>query len=257
MNRSQYLALSKPIPARGLASAPAALRTLPTPGVTTDPVPTRARARTPLTDLFPTFDTISAYFTSIPVDGSFQTSAGSAGVFGLQSVTAGEGGVPQEFSVFGVEATLYSPDVGAAIGTLPLAWGAGDSPNLSRNCAIIVGINLPIQQGSWTAWVPPGVPGISTGSGSTLSGAQKTAKPFFYANFPPGSSSTLTNCRVLQKSRNWAPFVKRVTQGQRLDVGFVVGHGCVPAWSESNNLNGFADVQISIGLTENMGRWSE
>ncbi len=257
---SKQLALSMRAPHRGSNPFPVAPPRGISPGVAEGETSPRARSRSPLTDLFPTFATIHAGFTSIALDGTFTASAGHVGVYGLQSVTAGVD-IPQEFAVFSVNATLQSPDTAGTLngGINACAWGTdGTSAQLNgRKAAIIMGINLPITLGNWVDWHPRVVGLDITSAAGKSSVNDRAPLPFWWAHFPPGSCSTNANNRVAQPSRSWAPWVMRVPLGARLDIGFALAGEANASWLEDFSIYGFADVQVGIGLTSNRVRWEE
>lgn len=243
-------------PARGLPPDPAPMTPAPGNVYPNGPVGPRARERSPLTDLFPTFQTAHAYFTQISVESSFDPGASPA-IYGLRRLRPGVD-FGDEFSLFSLEGSALPPDTGGngiPSGTYEaLAWC--DSDKTARQAALVVGINLPMEPGTWMQWDACPVPGMHDGE-SGLRSQQSQSPVLWFGHLPPGSLDTLTTIPSRTFARSWAPFVYRISMGQSLDVGLVVAGAAVP-WNTTNSvIVGYAALQLGLGMSTNRQRWGE
>lgn len=248
-NRALDLALSNKNPARGSPGVPAVPVEL-SPGIPQSPIPPRAEQRSPLTDLFPTFDTINAGFTEIALDGRTPGN-NKTNVYCLRSIQAGRD-YPSEFAVFGVSWEMMSCDTTgeAGIDHTPVAWGL----EYGRDAMMFMGIDLPVGEGEWREYPIqlPGQPAFGTSVGQNIA-------PFWTQKFPAGSWAS-SGATLLEKtgSKSWAPWVKRVPFGSRLQICFGVRVSAVNSWNNGGeeHICGYANVQVSIGATEARTRWN-
>lgn len=243
-------------PARGVPGEPAGSLALPAPGVVTTPAGPRAASRSPLTDLFPTFETAHAYFTEISIAGSFDPGTDPA-IFGLRRLRPGVD-FGDEFSLFSLEGAALPPDTGGngiPTGTFEAyAWCQSDPT--ARGAALVVGINLPMEPGAWSAWPGCPIPGVHAGE-TALRSPQSQSSVLWFGHLPPGALDPLATIPSRTFARSWAPFVKRVSMGQTLDVGLVVAGAEVP-WATTNGvIVGYGALQLGLGMSTNRQRWGE
>lgn len=214
--------------------------------------PPRQGGRSPLTDLFPTFQVVEAWFESITNTASI--SSGMGAIFGLQRLAILDNN-SQEASLFNVQVDMLPADQAGTFGTDPIAWG-----NLrGTEAAIVIGKNLPMQPGRWSDWASP-MPGLTNPSkgaaGAQHSGSRNPhAAVLLQVPFPTGKiTDTTPQAKTIIKA--WAPYVHRFITGDTLDIGLVIGNPASVLISNAKNLNGYALVQASIGLTENLTSWN-
>lgn len=257
MNQSLIQAMRNR-PARGLPPNAAGSSIIPPPGIVTEPAGPRARERSPLIDLLPLFETIHAYFIQVPVDLTDGPASWNTAAYGLKSVQVGRD-FGSELGLFGLDATLLPPDttgVGPARNSkVATTWCGGDKT--ARQAAVVVGVDLPINVGEWQGWDGPPVPGVHDGATGLISG-QGRGQVLWFGHFPPGNldpTSGPIQFRTFAKS--WAPYIRRITMGQRIDVALVLQRSALTWGTEDAVICGYAAVQLSVGVSTNMQRWGE
>jgi len=211
----------------------------------TPPAPALRRAgRSPLADILPTFETLAGWFRAIEVDAP-SIPTGNFAWFGL-SRTIIHATNDQEIWLAGITAELMPPDVDGAAGGSALAWG--ESTGLGA--ALVVGANLPIQLGQWTA-SPATVAGLGDSAINTV-GTQ--CRPLWSTTFPTGkmTDSTPNKWHI---AKNFAPLVYRFAAGSSLDIALVVNR--VPIDGETGTIYGYASVQANVGQTEPRSNWTQ
>ncbi len=247
-------------PIRGVPGLPGTFDANLPPAEPIEPHGPRTAPRSPFTDLFPSFDIVSAWFTSIPSPPvGFGPDPDESVVYCLRTVRAG-GEIPNDFAVFSVAMTMLPPD---SAGVVPgpatgINWGIGDTvAPTSRDVGILVGINLGVPANTWALKrVPlPGVMPIEDYSAVSLP-RNKPPGLIHYEKFPIG---TYTEPAIREKvvSRSFAPWVRRVPEGSSLDILLVGKAGAFDFDPLGlKRINGYAMIQVGIGLTENTQRWT-
>jgi len=186
----------------------------------------KAALQSPLTTLFPPGAVVPFGFLSIAIGATALTvPTGYSAWYGLTRLHV-DRDVGQEIGVHGYKLEIAPADpagtgLGTAFATNALAWGAPITPGagLGTGAAVVIGLNLPIQRGAWTAarCSAPWVEAITN---------QTNAWPFtaphseLWFPFPFGQiSTTATLVRAVehQSPLNW-----RVGQGSTLDVALVL-----------------------------------
>lgn len=249
-------------PARGLPTRiPGSVLT---PQATSNQLPpsTRSAPRSPFTDLFPTFGIVTGHFTSIVLPETFVASATDTLAYCLRSYRAGRD-VRDDFSVFSVDGTMLPADVAGEVpGGSPVAWGTGDTATarIARESGILIGINLGVEPNNWAVKNNLQLAGISghTTNGTSL---DRGGVPdlIHFEKFPIG---TYTEPAIREKkfSRSFAPWVRRVPEGSSLDILFITRASAVAnfgTYLNPVNINGYAMIQVGIGLTENEQRFTD
>lgn len=196
-------------------------------------------AAIPLIDELPTYEIVRGYFREITVAAS-AAATGDAAWFGLQRFRIDEDS-GQELAMLGAWADLRPPDVSAGAtsptGGTVLAWGnaAGD------DCAIVVGLDLPIEFQQWS-YAPAHLPGMIDSELGLL--APRGRSPYlWHTTFPSGQYTDTIPQRNIP-AISTAPLVRRLTRGRSLDIAFVTR----PAYlTGAGVFVGFADVSVVVG----------
>ncbi len=190
----------------------------PLPPVPSWSDPERKADRSPLTSIFPQMDVIEAWFDgALPLlPDPFNIGSTESAWFGLQRVR-----IPKDFGqeilLYGVSVDLAPPDTDGTGGAGAIGWGT----TRGTGAAIVIGMDLPIQLGSWRQG-PGSIPRVETGA--TTSGPltdRRQAAWIDTFNFPSGKLSDTTPTRLIH-SRNYSPAVYRITNNHSLDVALVV-----------------------------------
>lgn len=215
----------------------------------------RSAPRSPFTDLFPTFDVVAAYFTSItwPI---FTFTNTDTIAYCLRSFRAGSD-VRGDFSIFSVDGTMLPPDSGGIVpGGIPTAWGGGDTAApTGREVGILIGVDLGVPANTWAIRNNLRLPGIAGHSAQAGVSLAQQPRLIHFEKFPIG---TYTEPAIREKkfSRSFAPWVRRVPEGSSLDI-LLVGLGKAFSYEAGSQVNGYASIQVGIGLAENEQRFTE
>ena len=214
------------------------------------------------TPLFPTYRIRHAYFNWCEVPAALNVGSGNAFLFGLGRIQS-PGDIGQEFTLFGANFSLLPCNVngvdykGFFGGASTVPWGDRDG----TGAAIIIGRNLPMTKGAWTA-ANVYAPGIGFASIQENSGMEETTAEYFAVqSFPTGAlvapADTTTVLNKINPGRQFAPYASRITAGQTLDVALAVDPVFVEELASLSYLSGFAHVQLMIGNTDFANAFTE
>lgn len=200
----------------------------------------RTRDRSPLVDmLLPAVDR-HGYMAELDIPAEFAAAAGLSAWYPLLSVKAESEG--QELSLNGCKIEALPADVDGTTGFDP--WGT----QAGSGAAIIVGRNLPIKTGQWTA-APCYFPAMET----VAPGLRTPTPPPEYIeawSLPPGKFTDATPS-VLYAVRDYGPRGIRVPRSARVDVALVIRGGQIVTASNEGDgkIRGRIHVQLSFART--------
>ncbi len=152
----------------------------------------------------------------------------------------------QDIVVFGMWIDMLSTNPTPTNGATQLAWGT----DTGLGAAIVIGDKqLPGSgdgAGTWTVGVAP-IVGIDS-SVTEITNSQD--RRFFARTYPTGKLTTGTNKRGLNGAI--VPFVRRITQGNRLRCAWALNRADVVAvGAAGKTIDGYTSVEIYYGLTKN------
>lgn len=229
------------------------------PGVS-PPVPDRAANKlsaSPFTPLLPGYRIIPAYFGAIQVPAGL-TAGYDAYWYGLRRFTPFKDS-DQEITCVGANIELLPCNVDGvdwlgltSAATIP--WG--DVQGVTA--AIVIGRNLPIQEGEWRA-ARAASPLLNTdplaGPGD-LSNEHTSPEYFCVQGFPTGKlaiggtyNEGATAVNKINVGRQFSPYVNRITQGNTLDVALVMRSIFIEDQPDPGWISGFANVRLLVGNT--------
>jgi hypothetical protein len=202
--------------------------------------PTRGPGRSILTDLFPTFATVTCGFEQIAIPAGTAIAANMSGWYPLADLTIGQD-IEQDCYLDWAHAQL-TPTESSANGTTNAVWGTTSG----SGAAIVIGQDLPTIRNQWTS-APCYVPGVeATTSGNVIA---TTRSPYdAWWTFPTGDyADTAPN-------KPYLPFplgkvAKRYPRGTRFGVALVVRGSQVTAGA-NKNLRGHVGVLVRLALTQ-------
>ena len=192
---------------------------------------------------FPMSGMIAAEFTQLTIPAATVVPAGQWLWHNLIDFDPWQS-LNQDIVVFGIWMDMLSPNPSAAVPATQANWGTDQG----LGAAIVVGDRgLPgTGQGSNT-W-SNGVAEIAGIDSSVLAVYNSLDRRHFARTFPSGKLTTGWNKRGLNGAI--VPFVRRITQGNRLRAAFVLNRTDANAGA-NKTVDGYASLEIYFGLTKN------
>jgi hypothetical protein len=187
--------------------------------------------------------TISAEFTQLTIPAATAVPAGQWLWHNLIDFDPFAGKLNQDILVFGIWCDLVSPNVSPVTPATDAAWG--DERGLGA--AIVVGDRSIPGSGDGTNTWCNGVAEIA-GIDASVTASYNALSRYFVRTFPTGKYTTGTNKRGLNGA--FVPFVRRITQGNRLRASFVLNRAQANA-AANKILYGYVSLEIYFGLTRN------
>lgn len=210
----------------------------------------RTRSDSELTEKLPERDVVSAYFHRVQIS-AVTVPTGQHLWYGLRRVRI-EQDYP-ECQLVGYRGTMLPGDTTGI--TLYSQTGIAWCDRRGQSGRIVIGRNLPIQEGSWTvsAAALPGIDiGAGTGTPSNPSLVSDRSLPRYIAAepFPTGGYADTTP-NFSRPGENFGAFVHTFQQGDTLDVALVV----YPSASvvAGGYLYGYADFRLFISPLDGIG----
>lgn len=169
--------------------------------------------------------------------------------YGLQSIRVRKdsGGELALISISGsmVPTNLNGYGYGLSQGSVtPARWGG---PN-GEGAALLVGIDLPVKRGEWTVsdcYLPGINPGIATGDANTASpGVPRKPQYLWHTKFPAGSLPLSGSTERTFIGFSFAPMLRRIPDGSRLDAALVLAAASSTAVTENQHIVGNACFQM-------------
>lgn len=227
---------------------------------TSPPVPDRAANKlssSPFTPLLPGYRILPAYFSAIEVPANLAETNG-AYWYGLRRFTPFKDS-DQEITCVGANIEMLPCNVDGVDwlglgGAATAAWG--DVQGVTA--AIVIGKNLPIQEGQWTA--APCASPLLNADATLVDGdaVNEHSAPEYFAvqGFPTGKlaiggtyNEGSTPLNKINVGRQFSPYVNRITQGNTLDVALVMRGYYVAPLADPAFLTGYANVRVLVGNT--------
>jgi hypothetical protein len=202
--------------------------------------PDAGPGRSILTDLFPTFATVTCGFEQIAIGAAVSITAGLSGWYPLADLVVGQD-IEQDCYLDWASAQL-TPTESSANGTTNAIWGT----TAGTGAAIVVGQDLPTVRNQWTS-APCYVPGVeATTNGNVIANGRSPYDAWW--TFPTGDySDTAPN-------KTYLPYplgkvAKRYPRGTRIGVALVV-RGSQVTTGANKNLRGRVGVLLRLALTQ-------
>ncbi len=187
-----------------------------------------------------------AYMRRVDVPAGLSIPVGQAAWFGLRRVTPQS--IGQEFALVHAVGSLLPCDSTNGSGVAnAIAWG--DSKGMTA--AIVIGRDLPIQLGAWSA-APVDVAGLADSDAAppprTLVSSASRPNPYFAVlRFATGTYADNPPFRTTQQ-RPFSGNAARFVQTESLDVALVLDRAYVDGLAAPGVVVGHAEVAMTLGV---------